>query len=151
MEFEVELTTSLPYHGCGYESCQHRIPSAVPPSPSHDGFTVSDSDLSDYPISNTSETPLEVAGGKLPDISFPTYMKAIYTAWGVFLLFVGVVGNILVPVVVMRDRELRGATTSVFIVNLVVADLLVLIICLPSLILELYAPPAVWILPGSMC
>ena len=61
------------------------------------------------------------------------------------------VGNVLVPVLVVRDRELRAASTSIFIANLVVADLLVLVVCLPALLSELYAPPAVWVLPASMC
>ncbi|KAK7083877.1 hypothetical protein SK128_017166 [Halocaridina rubra] len=87
----------------------------------------------------------------LPDVSFPAYMKGVYTAWGLLLLLVGLVGNLMVPLVVAKDRELRVATTSVFIVNLVVADLLVLIICMPTLLSELFAPPSIWILPESMC
>lgn len=61
------------------------------------------------------------------------------------------VGNVVVPVLVVRDRELRAASTSIFIVNLVAADLLVLVVCLPTLLSELYAPPSVWVLPPSMC
>ncbi|XP_069180577.1 growth hormone secretagogue receptor type 1 [Procambarus clarkii] len=90
-------------------------------------------------------------GDNLPDISFPAYMQGVYTGWCLVLLVVGLVGNVLVPLVVVRDRELRAASTSVFIVNLVAADLLVLGVCLPALISELFAPPAVWVLPASMC
>ncbi|XP_050691500.1 growth hormone secretagogue receptor type 1-like [Eriocheir sinensis] len=87
----------------------------------------------------------------LPDVSFPAYMQGLYTAWCLLLLIVGLLGNMVVPVLVVRDRELRAASTSIFIVNLVAADLLVLVVCLPTLLSELYAPPSVWVLPPSMC
>ncbi|XP_068246032.1 growth hormone secretagogue receptor type 1-like [Palaemon carinicauda] len=150
-DYQTDFITTLPDQRCTSGDCLGRAPSLVTSSPPNTEFGLPQSRTTSHPETNVSDILSDGGSDDLPDISFPTYMKGIYTTWGLLLLLVGVIGNLLVPVVVMRDRELRGATTSVFIVNLVVADLLVLIVCLPSLLLELYAPPAVWILPGSMC
>ncbi|XP_071540444.1 growth hormone secretagogue receptor type 1-like [Panulirus ornatus] len=103
------------------------------------------------PTTRPQPLSTQVMNSALPDISFPAYMQGVYTTWCLVLLLVGLLGNLLVPVLVVRDRDLRSASTSVFIVNLVAADLLVLVVCLPALLSELYAPPAVWVLPFSMC
>ncbi|XP_045115546.1 growth hormone secretagogue receptor type 1-like [Portunus trituberculatus] len=136
------LVTSL---GCAGQECGREekkaavIPTAVLPT-SLLSVTASSRDVAPRNYSTA-----------LPDVSFPTYMQGVYTAWCLLLLLVGLVGNVLVPVLVVRDRDLRAASTSIFIANLVVADLLVLVVCLPALLSELYAPPAVWVLPASMC
>ncbi|XP_066957823.1 growth hormone secretagogue receptor type 1-like [Macrobrachium rosenbergii] len=147
MEFRAEVVTTNPAVECGSEDCTtasilHQVRS------SHilNGTVLPD--VGTPFLWNTSSVYSE---DRWPNITFPAYMKGIYTAWCLLLLPVGLVGNILVPVVVMKDRDLRATSTSVFIMNLVVADLLVLIICLPALLSELYAPPAIWVLPESMC
>ena len=57
------------------------------------------------------------------------------------LVFViGLIGNLLMTVAVLRgDREMRECVTNIFLVNLAVADLLVIITCLPfTLIANLF-------------
>ena len=53
---------------------------------------------------------------------------------------VGLIGNLLVTVAVLKgDREMRHCVTNIFLVNLAVADLLVIITCLPfTLITNLF-------------
>ncbi|XP_037795426.1 growth hormone secretagogue receptor type 1-like [Penaeus monodon] len=149
MEFGLGLVTAPPDPECASGECDGFVVPHTIPSPQT--ATVN----SMFPSVTTSSPatdvePPEDADG-LPNLSFPAYMQGIYTTWCLVLLLVGLAGNILVPVLVLRDRELRGASTSIFIVNLVAADLLVLVVCLPALLCELYAPPDVWVLPPSMC
>lgn len=48
----------------------------------------------------------------------------------VIIFIVGVIGNVLVCLVVCRQRKMKNVT-NYFIVNLAVADLSVLLICIP--------------------
>ncbi|XP_063595794.1 orexin receptor type 2-like [Penaeus indicus] len=149
MEFGLGLVTAPPDPECASGECDGFVVPHTIPSPQTAAVN------SMFPSVTTSSPtadvePPEDADG-LPNLSFPAYMQGIYTTWCLVLLLVGLAGNILVPVLVLRDRELRGASTSIFIVNLVAADLLVLVVCLPALLCELYAPPDVWVLPPSMC
>ena len=58
----------------------------------------------------------------------------IYT----IILLVGVIGNILVIIVVSRYRDMRNAT-NLLLTNLSIADLLLLIFCVPEGYQHLYA------------
>ena len=85
------------------------------------------------------------------ELSYPLYMQIIYSCFYIATLPLGVIGNAIVPIVVYKDRELCHSSTGAFIVNLAVADLLVLIVCLPLSILELFNIPNIWVYPQSMC
>ncbi|CAG7832559.1 unnamed protein product [Allacma fusca] len=64
------------------------------------------------------------------------------------VLFVGVVGNSIVIVIVVKTPRMR-TVTNFFITNLAFADLLVLVVCLPpTLISNVYVP---WILGWFLC
>jgi hypothetical protein len=59
--------------------------------------------------------------------------------WGVIIMYaitfvVGLSGNVLVCFAVWRNRSMR-TVTNIFIVNLAIADLTVIIICLPPTLL----------------
>ena len=69
----------------------------------------------------------------------------------IVILVLGVTGNILVPFVVCRTRELCTNSTNVFLINLSIADLLVLMVCMPPVLVELYTDPEKWILGPFLC
>ena len=81
---------------------------------------------------------------------FPFYLRTTSTLLSALILFIGIVGNILVPIVVWRNKDLRSST-NIFLVNLSVADLLVLLVCMPTSLVELHSKPEVWILGATMC
>jgi hypothetical protein len=56
----------------------------------------------------------------------------------------------LVPLVVCRTKDLCNST-NLFLINLSVADLLVIIVCMPTVLIELHSQPEVWILGEGMC
>ena len=66
----------------------------------------------------------------------------------VIFLF-GIVGNLMVVLVVWRNKQMRS-TTHVLLVNLSVADLLVITVCMPAGLLEFYSDD-VWYLGEIMC
>ncbi|XP_077992835.1 QRFP-like peptide receptor [Glandiceps talaboti] len=65
----------------------------------------------------------------------------------IFLL--GILGNVLVLVVVCCNKDMRSST-NYFLVNLSVADLLVLVFCMPIALLETYVIRP-WLLGEAMC
>ncbi|XP_076060972.1 growth hormone secretagogue receptor type 1-like [Oratosquilla oratoria] len=84
------------------------------------------------------------------DPVFPEYIRVMSTLVCSVVFVVGVVGNVLVPVVILRNRDMRNST-NYFLINLSVADLLVLLVCLPTVVVELHSPPEVWVLGSTMC
>lgn len=80
--------------------------------------------------------------------STSTYIATV-TIMSIILL-VGITGNVLVPIVIAHSKDLRNST-NIFLVNLALADLLVILICLPTGFVELHATPGVWYLGETMC
>ncbi|KAI8507432.1 Neuropeptide FF receptor 2 [Branchiostoma belcheri] len=68
--------------------------------------------------------------GAMPFMKHSPLVAAVFTAFYVVIFVLGVTGNLLVCVVVIKDRSMR-TVTNYFIVNLAVSDLLVMLICLP--------------------
>ncbi|KAK7870088.1 hypothetical protein R5R35_011071 [Gryllus longicercus] len=85
-----------------------------------------------------------------PTPAFPPYIRFASTAVCALIMAVGVVGNVLVPLVILRARDLRNST-NIFLVNLSAADLLVLLVCAPAALVEVHSPPEVWVLGAAMC
>ncbi|XP_017781596.1 PREDICTED: neuropeptide SIFamide receptor-like [Nicrophorus vespilloides] len=75
-------------------------------------------------------------------------MTAVYCV-AYFLVFaVGIVGNFFVIAVVFRSPRMR-TVTNFFIVNLAVADILVIVFCLPATLMSNIFVP--WVLGWWMC
>ena len=87
---------------------------------------------------------------KLPEIPEPPLYIYITVSVLYSLIFLcGVVGNSLVIFVVWRNKDMRNST-NYFLTNLSVADLLVIVVCMPSAFIDLYAKE-VWYLGPFMC
>lgn len=83
-------------------------------------------------------------------IRFPLYLRCTATTICLLLLFCGCPGNLLVPYVVLKTKDLRNST-NIFLINLSVSDLLILLITSPTVLIELHSQPEVWFLGLFMC
>ena len=81
---------------------------------------------------------------------FPAYMSLLMTLSCGLILVVGLVGNCLVPVVIWNNRDLRNST-NLFLLNLSLADILVLGVSMPTVLVEIHHRPEIWILGQVMC
>ncbi|CAF3003814.1 unnamed protein product [Rotaria sp. Silwood2] len=68
------------------------------------------------------------------------YVSITYYEWICIILYVivfivGTIGNLLVIIVIQRNRSMR-TVTNMFIMNLAAADLLVLVFCLPATVIQ---------------
>ncbi|KAL8560369.1 hypothetical protein ACOMHN_006100 [Nucella lapillus] len=79
----------------------------------------------------------------------PGYAYAWVTLTNLLVMVTGVVGNALVIIVVSCVRDMR-TPTNLCLMNLSLADLLVLLICQPSAMLEFYEQEK-WMLGTFMC
>ncbi|XP_047026198.1 neuropeptide SIFamide receptor [Helicoverpa zea] len=75
-------------------------------------------------------------------------MTAVYCAAYLLVFLVGLVGNCFVIAVVYRSPRMR-TVTNFFIVNLAVADILVIVFCLPATLMSNIFVP--WVLGWLMC
>lgn len=54
------------------------------------------------------------------------------------------------PIVILKTKDMRNST-NIFLTNLSIADLLVLLVCTPTVLVEVNSPPEVWVLGEEMC
>jgi hypothetical protein len=74
-----------------------------------------------------------------------TFITIIY----LLIFLIGFIGNFLIIIIVKYNKTLRHGT-NYCLVNLCIADLLLIIVCMPSAIVDLYAKE-VWYFGYLMC
>lgn len=68
----------------------------------------------------------------------------------IIIMCLGVIGNVMVPIVIFKTKDMRNST-NIFLVNLSVADLMVLLVCTPTVLVEVNSRPETWVLGREMC
>lgn len=81
---------------------------------------------------------------------YSPYLRITSITLCILILVFGVIGNIMVPIVILRTKDMRNST-NIFLMNLSVADLLVLLICTPTVLVELNSKPETWVLGEFLC
>lgn len=95
-------------------------------------------DVPSGPIDNASDFFNETFD-YYPSVKVPVYMMAMYSLAYSLVFVVGLVGNLLVVLVVLRNPCMKSVT-NYFLVNLAMADILVCLFCVPiNLLSNLFA------------
>ncbi|XP_044753664.1 QRFP-like peptide receptor isoform X1 [Coccinella septempunctata] len=81
---------------------------------------------------------------------FPTYLRVISMVFCIIIMCLGVIGNVMVPIVIFKTKDMRNST-NIFLVNLAVADLMVLLVCTPTVLVEVNSALETWVLGREMC
>lgn len=79
----------------------------------------------------------------------PKYLVVVASLLYIIIFILGVFGNVVVIVVILANKNMKS-TVNLFLINLCVADLLVMIICMPPTLVELHMKE-VWYLGEFMC
>ena len=93
---------------------------------------------------NTSSQEVDI-----PDMSFPVHMVFFVTLSFILVFVAGIVGNLMVILVVVKNLRMRSST-NLFLVNLSVADFAAILFCVPIAMSEFYGKD-VWHLGEVMC
>lgn len=80
----------------------------------------------------------------------PGYIRITFMILCIIVMTFGIVGNLMIPLVVLRSKDMRNST-NIFLVNLSIADLCVLVICTPTMLVETIAGPEIFLLGAEMC
>ncbi|CAG9863962.1 unnamed protein product [Phyllotreta striolata] len=81
---------------------------------------------------------------------FPGYIRTTSMVFCIVIMCLGVIGNVMVPIVIFKTKDMRNST-NIFLVNLSVADLMVLLVCTPTVLVEVNSRPETWVLGREMC
>ncbi|XP_056631622.1 QRFP-like peptide receptor isoform X1 [Diorhabda sublineata] len=81
---------------------------------------------------------------------FPSYIRTTSMVFCIIIMCLGVIGNVMVPIVIFKTKDMRNST-NIFLVNLSVADLMVLLVCTPTVLVEVNSIPETWVLGREMC
>lgn len=79
---------------------------------------------------------------------FPTPFEWVLIVMHTITFFVGLVGNALVCIAVYKNRSMRNVT-NYFIVNLAVADFMVILFCLPPTVV--WDVTETWFMGTALC
>lgn len=80
----------------------------------------------------------------------PAYIRTTSMVFCIIIMCLGVVGNVMVPIVIMKTKDMRNST-NIFLMNLSIADLMVLLVCTPTVLVEVNTKPETWVLGKEMC
>jgi thyrotropin-releasing hormone receptor len=87
----------------------------------------------------------EVFDEAFESIVLPEYIALTSLVLCSIILAVGLLGNLLVIVVILTSKVLRSST-NLFLLNLSVADLLVLATCTPTALVEIATRRDAWVM-----
>ncbi|XP_055847889.1 growth hormone secretagogue receptor type 1 [Episyrphus balteatus] len=85
---------------------------------------------------------------EMPQI--PSYIRTTSMFLCISIMILGVIGNVMVPIVILKTKDMRNST-NIFLTNLSIADLLVLLVCTPTVLVEVNTRPETWVLGQEMC
>ncbi|XP_026322851.1 QRFP-like peptide receptor isoform X1 [Hyposmocoma kahamanoa] len=80
----------------------------------------------------------------------PYYIKVTSMTFCIVIMCLGVLGNVMVPIVILKTKDMRNST-NIFLVNLSIADLMVLLVCTPTVLVEVNSKPETWVLGKELC
>ncbi|KAL3269035.1 hypothetical protein HHI36_008118 [Cryptolaemus montrouzieri] len=80
---------------------------------------------------------------------FPSYLRTTSMVFCIIIMCLGVIGNVMVPIVIFKTKDMRNST-NIFLVNLSVADLMVLLVCTPTVLVEVNSRLETWVLGKEM-
>lgn len=104
-------------------------------------------DVTKQNVSNITNATLD----SLSDFTeIPYYIKVTSMTFCIVIMCLGVIGNVMVPIVILKTKDMRNST-NIFLVNLSIADLMVLLVCTPTVLVEVNSKPETWVLGKELC
>ncbi|XP_047539852.1 growth hormone secretagogue receptor type 1 isoform X1 [Vanessa atalanta] len=103
-----------------------------------------------FPNNSISNSTFEMSNNFTEYAEIPYYIKATSMTFCIVIMCLGVIGNVMVPIVILKTKDMRNST-NIFLVNLSIADLMVLLVCTPTVLVEVNSKPETWVLGKELC
>lgn len=119
----------------------------------NDTYQKTNENIFDYEFENSNFTnsSFEMADTNFTEFTeIPYYIKATSMTFCIAIMCLGVIGNVMVPIVILKTKDMRNST-NIFLVNLSIADLMVLLVCTPTVLVEVNSKPETWVLGKELC
>ena len=137
-------------HDILLQPCVNSIISSLEDTISTRSLNMNRSYNSSNMVDHTIEESLINLDNKSSVMKLPEYTATISLVFLTSILAVGVLGNLLVIIVILTSKETsgprEGRSTNLFLLNLSIADLLVLISCTPTALVEIVMRGDAWIM-----
>ncbi|XP_052744897.1 thyrotropin-releasing hormone receptor isoform X2 [Bicyclus anynana] len=104
----------------------------------------------DYQNGSYNSTTFEMSNNYTEYAEIPYYIKATSMTFCIVIMCLGVIGNVMVPIVILKTKDMRNST-NIFLVNLSIADLMVLLVCTTTTLVEVNSKPETWVLGRELC
>lgn len=98
----------------------------------------------------STNSPFELSNNFTEYAEIPYYIKVTSMTFCIVIMCLGVLGNVMVPIVILKTKDMRNST-NIFLVNLSIADLMVLLVCTPTVLVEVNSKPETWVLGKELC
>ncbi|OWF48804.1 pyrokinin-1 receptor-like [Mizuhopecten yessoensis] len=138
-----------PYQSMTGPFVQQNTTTVLPTKHTITGYNNSSGNLSVNLDLNETFNDLNSGSGKGAVPEAPVYLLVFATLFYVVIFIVGILGNAAVIAVVIYGRSIRNAV-NIYLINLCVADLLVMVVCMPPVLVELHTKE-VWYFGEVMC
>ncbi|XP_039760819.1 neuropeptide SIFamide receptor-like [Pararge aegeria] len=99
---------------------------------------------------NNTNSTFEMSNNFTEYAEIPYYIKATSMTFCIVIMCLGVIGNVMVPIVILKTKDMRNST-NIFLVNLSIADLMVLLVCTTTTLVEVNSKPETWVLGKELC
>lgn len=104
-----------------------------------------------YANRSFSNSTFDISNGNFSEYAeIPYYIKATSMTFCIVIMCLGVIGNVMVPIVILKTKDMRNST-NIFLMNLSIADLMVLLVCTPTVLVEVGSKPETWVLGKELC
>ncbi|XP_061397658.1 bombesin receptor subtype-3-like [Musca vetustissima] len=143
-----EITTTTTAPNINNNNDIHLKSNTLTPPPPSSTTTLSTNSIDSSPFNASSNSSTSEYENEIPQI--PAYIRTTAMFFCIVIMLMGVIGNVMVPIVIIRTKDMRNST-NIFLTNLSIADLLVLLVCTPTVLVELNTKPETWILGHEMC
>ena len=103
-------------------------------------------------INNKTNCALADSSYGTESMEVPSYhlsSQIIATIFFIIIFVIGILGNLLVIVVVCLHRNMK-TSVNIYLINLCIADILVLTVCMPTVLVDVYSRD-VWYFGKAMC
>lgn len=105
--------------------------------------------MTNLSVTDTYDDASQLSNVSMPMPEPPLYIVVVASILYGMTFLLGIFGNLMVVIVIYKYKQMRSRM-NYFLVNLSIADLFILMVCMPSAAVDLFAKE-VWYFGETLC